>query len=233
MASNEKQTFPNLPVKHWWVLRNRFKQSIPSAVTAGFLATSLGMQERSAKANILPALIAFKIIDEDGKPTERAVQWRDDQQYPKVCADIKQEIYPQELIEALPGSSPDREAVERWFANKTGVGVVAARKMALVYLVLCEADPSQGQDIISAPSKTKEKTKPKRPVNNTTKVEKPEATSKPLENLPNVNPTDVKLNMISPSLHIDIQIHISSDASTDQIDQIFASMAKHLYKNPH
>ena len=34
----------------------------------------------------------------------------------------------------------------------------------------------------------------------------------------------------SPSLHIDIQIHIASDASTDQIDQIFASMAKHLYK---
>jgi hypothetical protein len=33
-----------------------------------------------------------------------------------------------------------------------------------------------------------------------------------------------------PSLHIDIQIHIDSDASTDQIDQIFASMAKHLYK---
>jgi hypothetical protein len=32
----------------------------------------------------------------------------------------------------------------------------------------------------------------------------------------------------SPSLHIDIQIHISPEASTDQIEQIFASMAKHL-----
>lgn len=32
-----------------------------------------------------------------------------------------------------------------------------------------------------------------------------------------------------PSVHIDIQIHIPPDASTDQIDQIFASMAKHLY----
>ena len=34
----------------------------------------------------------------------------------------------------------------------------------------------------------------------------------------------------TPSLHIDIQVHISPDATTDQIDQIFASMAKHLYK---
>ena len=36
-------------------------------------------------------------------------------------------------------------------------------------------------------------------------------------------------NMSQPTLHIDIQIHISSEASPAQIDQIFASMAKHLY----
>ena len=33
-----------------------------------------------------------------------------------------------------------------------------------------------------------------------------------------------------PSLHIDIQVHISPDASTDQIEHVFASMAKHLYR---
>jgi len=33
----------------------------------------------------------------------------------------------------------------------------------------------------------------------------------------------------TPSVHIDIQIHISPEASPDQIDQIFKSMAKHLY----
>ena len=32
-----------------------------------------------------------------------------------------------------------------------------------------------------------------------------------------------------PSLHIDVQIHISPESSSEQIDQIFASMAKHLY----
>jgi len=34
-----------------------------------------------------------------------------------------------------------------------------------------------------------------------------------------------------PSLHIDIQVHISPDAKSDQIEQIFSSMAKHLYKS--
>ena len=33
----------------------------------------------------------------------------------------------------------------------------------------------------------------------------------------------------SPALHIDIQIHISPESTTQQIDQIFESMAKHLY----
>ena len=32
-----------------------------------------------------------------------------------------------------------------------------------------------------------------------------------------------------PSVHINVQIHIDSTASPEQIDQIFASMARHLY----
>ena len=32
-----------------------------------------------------------------------------------------------------------------------------------------------------------------------------------------------------PSVHIDFQIHISPEASPEQIDQIFASMRRHLY----
>jgi hypothetical protein len=32
-----------------------------------------------------------------------------------------------------------------------------------------------------------------------------------------------------PEVHIDVQIHIASDTSLEQIDQIFSSMRKHLY----
>ena len=34
----------------------------------------------------------------------------------------------------------------------------------------------------------------------------------------------------SPSVHIDIQIHIDANAKTEQIEKIFESMAKYLYK---
>ena len=37
----------------------------------------------------------------------------------------------------------------------------------------------------------------------------------------------------TPSLHIDVQVHIDSSATADQIDQIFKSMATHLYGNGH
>lgn len=33
----------------------------------------------------------------------------------------------------------------------------------------------------------------------------------------------------APSVHIDIQVHISPESTPEQIDQIFKSMAKHLY----
>ena len=42
-------------------------------------------------------------------------------------------------------------------------------------------------------------------------------------------PTEAKHTSQNPSLHIDLQIHISPEASADQIDSIFASIAKHLY----
>jgi hypothetical protein len=35
---------------------------------------------------------------------------------------------------------------------------------------------------------------------------------------------------LRPDLHIDVQIHISADASTEQIEAVFASMARHLYE---
>ena len=45
------------------------------------------------------------------------------------------------------------------------------------------------------------------------------------------SPTEQLNNIqrVDPALHIDVQIHISADAKPEQIEQIFASMAKHLY----
>ena len=41
----------------------------------------------------------------------------------------------------------------------------------------------------------------------------------------------VAISTNRPALHIDIQVHIDPTSNAEQIDQIFASMAKHLYGN--
>lgn len=43
-------------------------------------------------------------------------------------------------------------------------------------------------------------------------------------------PPTPSTTLADPSVHIDIQIHIDSSASPEQIDQVFASMARHLYR---
>ena len=231
MAENNRVKYPTIPEKHWWLLRAKFRQSIPTTVSLGYLATALGMKEDSARSNILPSLVMSKLIDPDGRPTDRAKRWRDDKEYPGLCEEIREEIYPKELLEALPPPLPDRDAVERWFANRTGVGTAAARRMAVVYELLCAANPAEAQVVSAAPAKNAKK--------NTVKVYGKHQTTPPQNSEPVTDDRDErkptprlrpKQSGITPAIHINIQVHISSDSSSAQIDQIFASMAKYLGK---
>lgn len=219
MATAKKKGYPLLPIKHWWALREKFRKSIPGTVSTNYLASVLGMTERSAQNNVLPSLRTMKLVDDDGKPTDLATKWRDDGQYPKVCSSILKAVYPQELIDIGSGSSANKDAITRWFANHTAAGDNAVRKMTAMYLTLCEADPTKAKQ--ASPS-TSAKTKTDKPAAATKKQSKAAAS-------PPVGKGESAGS--SPALHINVQVHISSDATPEQIDQIFASMAKHLYGN--
>lgn len=227
-VENKKDTYPLMPTKHWWALRKKFKQSIPGVVTDNYIATVLGMQVNSARNNIMPYLKMVGLIDQDGKPLERAKRWRDDGEYPAVCEEIRKEIYPQDLLDAVPEATTDRQAVERWFANQTGVGEVAARKMASFYMILAEADPAKAPESQSITTKSPNPTK-QIPKNNQKKLEPSKQAFQ--ESMQETTTGYKNSNSDLPSININIQIHISSDASPEQIDQIFSSMAKHIYKS--
>ncbi|MBC8394445.1 MAG: DUF5343 domain-containing protein [Deltaproteobacteria bacterium] len=224
MAKDETKSFPMLPVKHWWSLRKKFKQSIPGVVTANYIATVLDMQVKSASLNVLPYLKTFELIDDDGKTLELTKRWRDDKQYPDVCKELKNKHYPEELIQAVPNPSEDREAISRWFANYTGKGEVAVRKMSAIYILISEAKIP-----IETISKSSNSQKPiKKEINKTAVKEKaPKNVSSKIQQKQDQTPKQERL----PDININLQIHISSDASPDQIDKIFESMAKHVYKN--
>ena len=223
MAEDVKKGFPVIPIKHWWALRERFRKSIPSKVDPTYVSSVLNMSEVSAQNNILPTLRATGIIDENGKPTERAVKWRDDQDYPKICEQIRKDVYPKQLLDIASGMD-DRDAAIRWFASESGGGTSLVNKMVTVYMMLCEADPKKA---VAAPSTSPNGPGKKKPAAQPAAraAKKPRVKAKDADE--NEKPRQTSHNA-GPALHFNVQVHISPDATADQIDQIFASMGKHL-----
>lgn len=215
MATQQRKAYPVMPDRPWWALRRKFRSTMPATVTHTYLASALEMSEGSAQNNILPALKKTGIVDEDGKTGDTAKKWRDDAQYAEVCAAILKEVYPQELRDLARDASADRAQIGSWFAHDTGAGENAVHKMTAFYVRLLEADPSkdpsEGRGAPSAKAKTKRKLKIK-----------PGREDKP-------PPADDGMpGRGLPSIHFDVQVHISPDCTPEQIDKLFESMAKHL-----
>ena len=227
--------YPVISTSRWWVIRKRFIRSIPERVTDTYLSGILSVLIGSAR-NIISPLRRVGLIDAEGKPTERAKRWRDDEQYSSVCQEILKEVYPSEILDTFPDATSPRTSVERWFASKTGLGQSVVGQMASFYLPLCEADPTKQENTSTSTKTTKngnsvpiikksataKAVQAKKDVSNETlpqmQIDAEEKTNSPIKGTPS----------FESSLYINIQIHISPDASGDQIDQIFSSMAKHL-----
>lgn len=219
-----KKTFPMLPGNHWWALRAKFKQSIPGVVTDNYLSAALRMQPKSARANVLPYLKDIGLVDEEGKTQDIAKAWRDDQQYAEVCKQIRERVYPDELPSAAPDPSADRETISRWFAQHTGAGNSAVRRMTQFYIILAEADLAKSpKKKANKPKKADKKAKEK-------KTEKKDAITTPTVTKPPVTAKELQPTTGVPGVSINLEIHISADATPDQIDKIFESMAKHIYR---
>jgi Family of unknown function (DUF5343) len=226
-VAEQKQTYPMLPISHWWALRKKFKQSIPGVVTDGYLASVLGMEANSARANVLPFLKTLGLIDDDGKTGPLANKWRDDGHYAEVCKEILKKVYPQELRDAVSDVG-HRTQAERWFSINTGTGKGAAGRMASLYMTLLEADASKQVEQDKGEGKKKSVGKDKIPIKETPVRVATPATTPPIP--PPIPPSTSSTHLQVPGININLEIHISADSTPEQIDQIFASMAKHLYK---
>jgi len=237
MAEAEsRKSYPMLSPTHWWALRKKFRQSIPGVVTDSYLATVLSMAAISARANILPFLKTLGLLDPEGKPTDRVKLWRDDDKYEAVCQAMLKEVYPDELIAAITDAKSERAKLERWFASTSGVGEAASKRMAATYALLLEADPGAQPDAerkAQPPKKASERLGAKAKELNSNKIQqqpKKDPRSSQSDDSSGQSPKQPPRSSF-PEVNINLQIHISADASSDQIDQIFASMSKHLYKN--
>lgn len=194
---------------------------MPSKVTASYVASALDMTPRSADANVLPALRELGLVDEDGTPTDLAIRWRDDSEYGDVADEMRQKVYPQELLDLAPPDHADRNTVQSWFARQTAAGESATRKMASVYMLLAEADPDRAKGKAARTSGTAKKPKGSPKPRRKEKKASPDGTKPDGGNAP-------ARQRVLPQVAFNIQVVLPSDGSAETYDQIFASIAKHL-----
>ncbi len=233
----KKISYPMFPKQAWWTLRKIFNQRLPGNVDGDYLSSVLNMQIERAQDLVSP-LRKMGLIDENGKPTDRANRWRFDEEYPSVCEEIRQDIYSQKLLDAFHDpASISRISLENRFKSDARVGDSAARQMATLYLLLLIADPSEQDTATSNPIKQPTKVKknqspaPKGGVSAAKQaVEEGQVRANGhLADAEENNPHQARhTREYGPSIHFNIQVHISPDATADQIDQTFASMAKHF-----
>ncbi|MEM1286448.1 MAG: DUF5343 domain-containing protein [Pseudomonadota bacterium] len=211
MAANG---YPQIPQTVWWGVRKFIQKSPTTSITSDLIAADLGVQSNAASA-YLRELTKIGILDSENKPTSTALKWRLDDEYDEAVSELLSNIYPDDLLSLCPPGSIDRVKAKRWF-EKQGLGSGSAGNKAATYALIGGPLPGTG-DAVPAKSETSRRQRQRPP---TTKgdVKTDQSTGK------SEGPAS------SPTLNLNFQIHISADASPEQIELIFENMQKYFGK---
>lgn len=188
-------------------LLSKIKQvGVPTKVTQAWLKT-IGFTS-SNDGSLIGVLRVAGLIDSNGVPTERWSRFRGSRGK-DVLGEGIQQGYP-ELYAVYPDAHARSNIdLEHVFSSSSKAGKQAIQKAVSTFKNLAaeaefNSDAEEGETHFKA-----------------------ETLHAPVTDLKTAARGSARSN--APSLHIDVQVHVSSDASAEQIDQIFASMAKHLY----
>lgn len=211
----------------WWTLRRSFQRSLPKAVTDTYLAAVLTLQERPAK-DVLRNLKLLGLVGEDNEPTDLANRWRDDDQYAEACREIASYAYADELLSAVPGPEPDTSVAAQWFQSSRRLGQGAARNAARTYGLVVSAklsDDDGGSTPSRANSGSKNGKSPKKAKGAGSGSQSSGTRANPGGGESRKTPGAFEM----PRPQIAVQVNIAPEMTAEQIDQVFASMARHFY----
>lgn len=222
-------SYPKVSAKAWSSLRAKANNSPSTRFTPENVSVMLEMASpKSANDNVVSPLRKLGLLNDDGTLTERGNKWRIDSSYGDACQEILDEVYPGDLAGfANHDGDPELSQVMRWMQQR-GNGASNARNMASTYVMIAQKKIPEvdSQTTKQAPQNGSAKRPPsKARVKN--EAAKPTVAEMGTPSIPDV-PRSPEQD--GPNIHLDIQIHIPVDATADQIDQIFASMGKHLYR---
>ena len=217
--------YPKVTAKAWGALRARAVAAPTTKFVPSMVAALLGLSSpASARDNTVTPLQRLGLINEEGALTDRGNKWRVDSSYAEACQEILDDVYPSDLA-ALTASDgePDPQAVRNWF-DQRGFGDSNARQMAATYIMIARKEVPEPPGTPAANNVKKKKQRTQEKAKSSNKAEKSSTSKDRTDPAPSGHPSQN-----GPTVHIDLQIHIPADATSEQIDQIFASMAKHLY----
>jgi hypothetical protein len=219
-------SLPKVGEKPWFALRAKAATAPSTKFSPPTVAALLSMANaKSASDNVVGPLRRLGLIEDDGSLTERGNKWRVDSSYAEACDEILKSVYPTELQSLTDDNGqPDRAKVATWLQHK-GQGESNAKQMAATYAMIASKSPAPAP--AATPAAPKQSTsKPKM-----TKAASPATPQAAAGSDVIAKPQNASgSGNSSPTIHLDIQVHIPPAASAEQIDQIFASMAKHLYR---
>jgi hypothetical protein len=177
---------------------------VPQKVTVQWLRT-VGFTS-SNDASLLGILKFIGFTDSSGVPTSKWTQYRG-ANYKQVLGEAIREGYA-DLFAVYPDANQRSQGdLDHVFSTSSSGGKQVIAKTVGTFKALAEQAEFS-------------------PISEQTDLRMP---SGPLHRPAFQSSHSGERNSLPPALHIDVQIHISPEASAEQIDQIFASMSKHLY----
>jgi hypothetical protein len=217
----EKVSYPQIPNTVWWGVRKLLQRSPNAVVNERTLGVDLQVQEAAAR-QYLAELKRVGILSEDNKATPVANKWRHDDTYAEAVQEILLYAYPQDLVQLAPPGLADRQKVTSWFTRE-GLGVGTAGNKAATYLMINSTTPNESPSRGGNPSPKNSIREPK-----SAQQARPASACRPPT--PSTPEQGRRPGQIDPiPLNINVEIHISADASGEQIETIFSAMRRYLY----
>jgi hypothetical protein len=225
---SDKNRYPQIPSTVWWGVRAILHKTPKAVLNDQFLKIHLSVQEAAAKQYVAE-LVAVGLLDEDNKATPLAQEWRLDPSYGEAVEKLIARNYPQTLRDLAPHAEGDREKATSFFMSG-GLGRGTAGNKAATYFMIGAAEPNESparptttrtpKTEAGAMAATLKDTRPQKNVSRKVRRAEINGGLSGSGNQPSLN---------AIPLNVNVQIHISADAGTEQIEAIFSAMKRYLY----
>lgn len=155
-----RPSLPQISTPAYFAIRAAFRGRIPAKVDSPWIVANVPkyQEERSARV-LVGQLRMLGLIDEQGGPTDVAKKWRTDDGYSEACDQMLQRCFPSDVVDAVSGSSPPREVLQRLLLHK-GLGEQTAINVARLLAVLLDKRPQTPVRRVDVPP---EKTRHRKP----------------------------------------------------------------------